>query len=120
MKKKYETIGWQQQELVKNSGIYEKESQKKALKEGEKPCVMLAVLNAVYASGPRGMTRREIAEHLGLDQCCITRAVLSFITDGQFVSLPTRRKSKSGKGKCGTVVVDVRHEAMSEVYSHAL
>lgn len=108
--KKYETIGGQQQELVRNSGIYERAAQVASLKEGEKPRMLLRVIDVVYAAGPHGLIRRDIAERLGTEPGSVSRPVLDLIKDGQLVTMPTRRKSLSGKGRGGAVVVDARHE----------
>jgi hypothetical protein len=108
--KKYETIGGTQRELVTNSGIYERAAQVASLKEGEKPRLLLSIIDVVYAAGPQGLIRRDIAERLGKEPGSVTHQVLQLITDGQLVTMPARRKSLSGKGIGGAILVDVRHE----------
>lgn len=114
MNKEYPTTDGKQLELVANTGVYAKATRRAAMKGARRPR-LLEVTDLVHAAGPRGMTRDEISQAMGLPVHVLCGPVLTLLKDGQLVE--TARLRKTRLGAKATVLVDVRHECMSEVYT---
>lgn len=56
------------------------------------------------AAGHRGLTRYELAQRLGCEQCSITQTVRELVASSQVVELRERRRSASGGEGCVLVV----------------
>ena len=117
MTKEYPTTRGKQLELILNSGIYAQAMRRAAL-TGKRPPRLVPVTDAVHAAGPRGMTRDEISQAIGVPVYFLTKTVLDLVKDGELVETARIRKTRYGRN--AVVLVDVRHEAMSEVQTDDL
>lgn len=64
----------------------------------------IAVLEEYERAGHRGLTRYELAQRLGCEQCSVTRTVQELLTSLQLCELRERRKSAAGGEGCVLVL----------------
>jgi len=64
----------------------------------------VATLEAFERAGQRGLTRYELAQRLGCEQCSVTRTVQELLASSQLYELRERRRSAAGGEGCVMVL----------------